>query len=92
MELSKDMDKKYNKLILITAPSGAGKTSIVKYLMTASFRNWHFQFLQQQEKPATMKRMEKIIILFLKMNSEKKFIIRNFLNGKWYMKENIMVL
>jgi guanylate kinase len=27
------MDKKYNKLILITAPSGAGKTSIVKYLM-----------------------------------------------------------
>ena len=28
------MDKKYNKLILITAPSGAGKTSIVKYLMT----------------------------------------------------------
>jgi guanylate kinase len=28
------MEKKYNKLILITAPSGAGKTSIVKYLMT----------------------------------------------------------
>ena len=28
------MDKKYNKLILITAPSGAGKTSIVKFLMT----------------------------------------------------------
>ena len=28
------MDKKYNKLILITAPSGAGKTSIVKYLMS----------------------------------------------------------
>lgn len=27
------MDKKYNKLILVTAPSGAGKTSIVKYLM-----------------------------------------------------------
>ena len=27
------MDKKYNKIILITAPSGAGKTSIVKYLM-----------------------------------------------------------
>lgn len=30
------MDKKYNKLILITAPSGAGKTSIVKHL-TAKF-------------------------------------------------------
>jgi guanylate kinase len=28
------MEKKYNKLILVTAPSGAGKTSIVKYLMT----------------------------------------------------------
>lgn len=27
------MDKVYNKIILITAPSGAGKTSIVKYLM-----------------------------------------------------------
>lgn len=27
------MDKKYNKIILITAPSGSGKTSIVKYLM-----------------------------------------------------------
>ncbi len=27
------MDKKYNKLILITAPSGAGKTSIVNYLL-----------------------------------------------------------
>ena len=34
MNLIKKMDKKYNKLILITAPSGAGKTSIVKYLMT----------------------------------------------------------
>ncbi len=28
------MEKKYNKLILITAPSGAGKTSIVKHLMS----------------------------------------------------------
>ncbi|HEY8658967.1 MAG TPA: guanylate kinase [Hanamia sp.] len=27
------MEKHYNKIILITAPSGAGKTSIVKYLM-----------------------------------------------------------
>jgi guanylate kinase len=33
MDLIIKMDKKYNKLILITAPSGAGKTSIVKYLM-----------------------------------------------------------
>lgn len=28
------MDKQYNKIILITAPSGSGKTSIVKYLMS----------------------------------------------------------
>ncbi len=28
------MEKQYNKIILITAPSGSGKTSIVKYLMT----------------------------------------------------------
>jgi guanylate kinase len=28
------MEKKYNKLILITAPSGSGKTSIVKHLIT----------------------------------------------------------
>jgi guanylate kinase len=28
------MEKHYNKLILITAPSGAGKTSIIRYLMT----------------------------------------------------------
>src|ERR1017187_9922098 len=28
------MEKHYKKLILITAPSGSGKTSIVKYLMT----------------------------------------------------------
>lgn len=27
------MEKKYNKIILITAPSGSGKTSIVNYLM-----------------------------------------------------------
>ena len=27
------MKKQYNKIILITAPSGSGKTSIVKYLM-----------------------------------------------------------
>ncbi len=27
------MNRQYNKLILVTAPSGAGKTSIVKYLM-----------------------------------------------------------
>lgn len=35
------MNKKYNKLILITAPSGAGKTSIVKYL-TAKFSQLAF--------------------------------------------------
>jgi guanylate kinase len=29
-----NIEKKYNKLILVTAPSGSGKTSIVKYLMT----------------------------------------------------------
>ena len=28
------MEKQYNKLRLITAPSGAGKTSILRYLMT----------------------------------------------------------
>jgi guanylate kinase len=28
-----NMEKKYNKIILITAPSGSGKTSIVNYLM-----------------------------------------------------------
>ena len=28
------MQKEYNKIILITAPSGSGKTSIVKYLMS----------------------------------------------------------
>lgn len=27
------MDKKYNKIILITAPSGSGKTSVVNHLM-----------------------------------------------------------
>ncbi|MEO6219203.1 MAG: guanylate kinase [Ginsengibacter sp.] len=27
------MEKRYNKIILITAPSGAGKTSIIHYLM-----------------------------------------------------------
>ena len=27
------MEKQYNKLILITAPSGAGKTSIIRYLI-----------------------------------------------------------
>ncbi|MEO8820942.1 MAG: guanylate kinase [Ginsengibacter sp.] len=27
------MDKKYNKIILITAPSGSGKTSVVSHLM-----------------------------------------------------------
>jgi guanylate kinase len=27
------MEKKYNKIILVTAPSGSGKTSIVKHLM-----------------------------------------------------------
>ncbi|MEO6683918.1 MAG: guanylate kinase [Ginsengibacter sp.] len=28
------MEKQYNKIVLITAPSGSGKTSIVKYLMS----------------------------------------------------------
>lgn len=28
------MEKQYNKIILITAPSGSGKTSIVKFLMS----------------------------------------------------------
>jgi guanylate kinase len=28
------MSKKYHKIILVTAPSGSGKTSIVKYLLT----------------------------------------------------------
>ena len=83
--------QKYNKLILITAPSGAGKTSIVKYLMT-KFPQLAFSVSATTRKARDNEKDGEDYYFISEKNSEKKFIIRNFLNGKWFMKENIMAL
>ena len=46
----KKMDKQYNKLILITAPSGAGKTSIVQHLLQ-KFQQLAFSVSATTRKP-----------------------------------------
>ena len=46
----KKMDKQYNKLILITAPSGAGKTSIVQRLLQ-KFQQLAFSVSATTRKP-----------------------------------------
>jgi uridine kinase len=52
-----------HKIIIITAPSGAGKTSITKHLLKTFRINWLFLFLPLHDKKEVMRKMELIIIL-----------------------------
>ncbi len=62
------MQKHYNKIILVTAPSGAGKTSIIHYLMQ-KFRQLAFSVSATTRKPRENE-MEGLDYYFI---SEKEF-------------------
>ena len=80
-----------NKILIITAPSGAGKTSITKYLMKK------FPVLTFSVSAATRQARgtEKNGVDYYFISGEdfkQKYKTMNLLNGKWCMKENITVL
>ena len=65
---------KNGKLIVIAAPSGSGKTTIVKNLISDKSLNLGFSVSATSREKEKMKLMEKIIIFYQKVNSKKKLI------------------
>jgi guanylate kinase len=66
------MEKHYHKIILITAPSGAGKTSIVKYLMK-QFSSLAFS-ISATTRPPRKKEKEGVDYYFINEEDFKKKI------------------
>ncbi|WP_262915530.1 nucleoside/nucleotide kinase family protein [Niabella ginsengisoli] len=82
----------YNKkIIIITAPSGAGKTSITHYLLQ-KFPELAFSISAATRAPRENEVNGKDYYFMKTEEFQKKFKTMNLLNGKWYMKENIMEL
>ncbi|SRR5665213_2048321 len=83
------MSKKYNKIILVTAPSGSGKTSIVKYLL-AKFPQLIFSVSATTRKPRENERDGIDYYFFSEMDFEEKIHNKEFLEwemvyeGKYY--------
>ncbi len=84
-----DMDKKYHKLILVTAPSGSGKTSIVKFLIR-KFPVLAFSVSATTRKPRSNEK-DGVDYYFISQESfEKKIHEKEFLEwemvyeGKYY--------
>lgn len=83
------MEKQYNKIVLITAPSGSGKTSIVRYLME-KFPQLAFS-ISATTRPPRGKEKEGVDYYFLNEgNFKEKIHQKEFLEwemvyqGKYY--------
>jgi guanylate kinase len=63
------MVSRKNKVIIIAAPSGAGKTSITRHLLNSLSGELAFSISAATRQPEIMKRMPLIIISFLSANS-----------------------
>ncbi len=83
------MEKHYNKIILITAPSGAGKTSIVKYLMK-EFPSLAFSVSATTRKPRSDEKNGKDYYFISENDFREKIHNKEFLEwemvyeGKYY--------
>jgi guanylate kinase len=83
------MEKKYNKIILITAPSGSGKTSIVKHLMK-NFPVLSFSVSATTRPPRKSEKEGKDYYFISETDFKKKIQSKEFLEwemvyeGKYY--------
>jgi guanylate kinase len=83
------MEKKYNKIILITAPSGSGKTSIVNYLLK-KFPSLAFSVSATTRKPRTNEKDGKHYYFISEKDFREKIHNKEFLEwemvyeGKYY--------
>ena len=83
------MEKQYNKIILITAPSGAGKTSIVQYLMK-KFSSLAFSVSATTRKPRSNEKEGLDYYFISEENFQEKIHNKEFLEwemvyeGKYY--------
>ena len=83
------MEKQYNKLILITAPSGAGKTSIIRYLMT-KFSQLAFSVSATSREPRDNEKEGVDYYFISEEEFRKKIHLKEFLEwemvyeGKYY--------
>ncbi|MDQ6888949.1 MAG: guanylate kinase [Bacteroidota bacterium] len=90
------MEKRYNKIILITAPSGAGKTSIIHYLMQ-KFPQLAFSVSATTRKPRNNEKEGKDYYFISEKEFREKIHHKEFLEwemvyeGKYYgtLKEEI---
>ena len=69
------------KCIIFSAPSGAGKTTIVRYLLR-NIDQLGSPYQQQVDSPGDEKKMVLIIIFLVLKNSNEKLKTMNLLNGK----------
>jgi guanylate kinase len=83
------MSKKYNKIILVTAPSGSGKTSIVKYLLE-KFPQLVFSVSATTRKPRENEKDGRDYYFISEKDFEEKIHAKEFLEwemvyeGKYY--------
>jgi len=83
------MEKQYNKIILITAPSGSGKTSIVKHLMK-KFPSLAFSVSATTRKPRKNEKEGKDYYFVSEEDFKQKIHNKEFLEwemvyeGKYY--------
>ncbi len=83
------MEKHYNKIILITAPSGAGKTSIVQYLMK-KFSSLAFSVSATTRRPRKNEKDGRDYYFISEENFQEKIHNKEFIEwemvyeGKYY--------
>lgn len=83
------MERKYNKIILITAPSGSGKTSIVRHLMEA-FPSLAFSISATTRAPRKFEKNGKDYYFISEVDFKRKIHDKEFLEwemvyeGKYY--------
>lgn len=83
------MSNPSDKIIIIAAPSGAGKTSIVRFLLNRFESQLGFSISCATRSPRLMKKRELITILSVRKASNKKLAKINLRSGKWCTKGNI---
>ncbi|GAL69740.1 guanylate kinase [Jejuia pallidilutea] len=71
-------EKKQGKLIVFSAPSGSGKTTIVRHLLGIEDLNLEFQYRQLQETNVVLKLMVRITILCLQKTLKIKLKMMSF--------------
>ena len=76
------MNEFKGKLIVFSAPSGSGKTTIVRHLLNQEQFQLEFSISATSERLEEMKKIVKIIISFLLKNLKIKLNLMNFWSGK----------